>query len=79
MDPLEQLLAERACERLVIDFVHRLDLGRPASVAELFTADGWWEWRGAGGRAGGRAGGGAGARAGAGAGGGPGAARRGAR
>ncbi|WP_316776769.1 nuclear transport factor 2 family protein [Streptomyces sasae] len=44
MDPLEQLLAERACERLVIDFVHRLDLGRPASVAELFTADGWWEW-----------------------------------
>ncbi|MFJ9705845.1 nuclear transport factor 2 family protein [Streptomyces sp. NPDC101234] len=44
MDPLEQLLAERACERLVIDFVHRLDLGRPSSVAELFTADGWWEW-----------------------------------
>ncbi|WP_406435449.1 nuclear transport factor 2 family protein [Streptomyces sp. NBC_00631] len=44
MDPLERLLAERACERLVIDFVRRLDLGEPSSVAELFTADGWWEW-----------------------------------
>jgi len=44
MDPLEQLLAERACERLILDFVHRLDLGEPASVAELFTEDGVWEW-----------------------------------
>ncbi|MFF4355458.1 nuclear transport factor 2 family protein [Streptomyces sp. NPDC001604] len=44
MDPLQQLLAERACERLILDFVHRLDLGEPASVAELFTEDGWWEW-----------------------------------
>ncbi|MEU2338338.1 nuclear transport factor 2 family protein [Streptomyces sp. NPDC013172] len=44
MDPLERLLAERACERLVIDFVHRLDLGDPSSVAELFTEDGWWQW-----------------------------------
>ncbi|WP_425245155.1 nuclear transport factor 2 family protein [Streptomyces sp. NEAU-NA10] len=44
MNPLEQLLAERACERLVLDFVHRLDLGDPSSVAELFTQDGTWEW-----------------------------------
>jgi hypothetical protein len=44
MDLLQQLLAERACERLILDFVHRLDLGEPASVAELFTEDGWWEW-----------------------------------
>ncbi|ANS64884.1 hypothetical protein SLINC_2660 [Streptomyces lincolnensis] len=44
MDPLEQLLAERACERLIIDFTHRLDLGEPASVAELFTEDGVWQW-----------------------------------
>ncbi|MET9757640.1 nuclear transport factor 2 family protein [Streptomyces sp. NPDC006372] len=44
MDPFEQLLAERACERLIIDFVHRLDLGEPASVAELFTRDGVWRW-----------------------------------
>ncbi|MFD7999396.1 nuclear transport factor 2 family protein [Streptomyces mirabilis] len=49
MDPLEQpalerLLAERACERLVLDFVHRLDLGEPGSVADLFTEDGVWRW-----------------------------------
>ncbi|MFF4396549.1 nuclear transport factor 2 family protein [Streptomyces sp. NPDC001480] len=44
MDPLENLLAERACERVVHEFVHRLDLGEPASVAELFTEDGSWEW-----------------------------------
>lgn len=44
LDPVERLLAERACERLVIDFVHRLDLGEPSSVAELFTEDGRWEW-----------------------------------
>ena len=44
MDPLEHLLAERACERLILDFVHRLDLGEPSSVAELFTEDGVWQW-----------------------------------
>jgi hypothetical protein len=49
MDPLEQpalerLLAERACERLVLGFVHRLDLGEPSSVADLFTEDGVWRW-----------------------------------
>ncbi|MDX3246277.1 nuclear transport factor 2 family protein [Streptomyces sp. ME18-1-4] len=42
--PLERLLAERACERLVVDFVHRLDLGEPSTVAGLFTEDGRWEW-----------------------------------
>ncbi|MFF6986190.1 nuclear transport factor 2 family protein [Streptomyces sp. NPDC010273] len=44
LDPLAHLLAERACERVVLDFVRRLDLGEPSSVAELFTADGTWEW-----------------------------------
>lgn len=44
MDPMRRLLAERACERLIVDFVHRLDLGEPASVAGLFTEDGSWEW-----------------------------------
>jgi hypothetical protein len=44
MDPLDRLLAERACERLILDFVRRLDLGEPGSVAELFTEDGFWEW-----------------------------------
>ncbi|MGW1047815.1 nuclear transport factor 2 family protein [Streptomyces sp. NPDC002586] len=44
MAPLDRLLVERACERLIVGFVHRLDLGEPASVAELFTEDGVWEW-----------------------------------
>ncbi|MER6027957.1 nuclear transport factor 2 family protein [Streptomyces sp. NPDC001851] len=44
MDPLPGLVAQHACERLITDFVHRLDLGEPASVAELFTEDGSWEW-----------------------------------
>jgi SnoaL-like domain len=44
LDPLYRLIAERECERLIIDFVRRLDLGEPGSVAELFTPDGIWEW-----------------------------------
>ncbi|MFF4831474.1 nuclear transport factor 2 family protein [Streptomyces sp. NPDC001315] len=44
MDPMARLLTERACERLILDFVHRLDLGEPPSVAELFTEDGTWAW-----------------------------------
>ncbi|QWB28454.1 nuclear transport factor 2 family protein [Streptomyces sp. MG62] len=44
MAPIEHLLAERACERLILDFVHRLDLGDPSSVAELFTEEGVWQW-----------------------------------
>ncbi|SHM94826.1 nuclear transport factor 2 family protein [Streptomyces yunnanensis] len=42
--PIDRLLAERACERLILDFIHRLDLGDPSSVAELFTDDGVWQW-----------------------------------
>ncbi|MFF4584243.1 nuclear transport factor 2 family protein [Streptomyces sp. NPDC001388] len=44
MDPIAQLLAERACQRLLLDLVRRLDLGEPGSVAELFTEDGTWTW-----------------------------------
>lgn len=44
VSPVERMLAERACERIVVDFVHRLDLGEPGSVAELFTSDGVWYW-----------------------------------
>ncbi|MEU7179345.1 MULTISPECIES: nuclear transport factor 2 family protein [Streptomyces] len=44
LDPIARLLAERACERLINEFVRRLDLGDPGSVADLFTPDGVWEW-----------------------------------
>ncbi|KJS53513.1 nuclear transport factor 2 family protein [Streptomyces rubellomurinus] len=44
MPPIDRMLAERACERLIVDFAHRLDLGEPSSVAELFTPDGSWHW-----------------------------------
>ncbi|MFF9345760.1 nuclear transport factor 2 family protein [Streptomyces sp. NPDC014734] len=44
LDPMEHLLAERACERLIVEFVRRLDLGDPSGVADLFTPDGVWEW-----------------------------------
>ncbi|MGW3357326.1 nuclear transport factor 2 family protein [Streptomyces bungoensis] len=44
MDAMQRLIAERACERVILEFVHRLDLGEPASVAELFTEDGSWRW-----------------------------------
>ncbi|MFJ6988561.1 MULTISPECIES: nuclear transport factor 2 family protein [unclassified Streptomyces] len=44
MDPFEQLLAERACQRLLLDLVRRFDHGEPGSVAELFTEDGTWAW-----------------------------------
>jgi hypothetical protein len=52
LDPLARLLAERACERLLVEFVSRLDLGDPAEVAALFTEDGVWEWPAGGRRAG---------------------------
>ncbi len=41
---VERMPAERACERIIVDFIHRLDLGDPSSVAELFTPDGVWHW-----------------------------------
>jgi hypothetical protein len=43
-DPLANLLAERACERLLLEFIRTLDLGDPGDVADLFTPDGVWEW-----------------------------------
>ncbi|WP_230535968.1 nuclear transport factor 2 family protein [Streptomyces sp. OUCMDZ-3434] len=43
-DPVERMLAERECERLIVEFGRRLDLGDPADVAELCTEDAVWEW-----------------------------------
>ncbi|MFE5296087.1 nuclear transport factor 2 family protein [Streptomyces sp. NPDC056632] len=44
LDETDRWIAERACERLVVDFVHKLGLGEPGDVAELFTEDGYWDW-----------------------------------
>lgn len=44
LNPMDRLLAERACERLIVEFVHKLDLGDPGDVADLFTDTGFWEW-----------------------------------
>jgi SnoaL-like domain len=43
MDPLERLLAERACERLIVEYARRVDFGEAAGIADLFTPDGVWE------------------------------------
>ncbi|WP_149827902.1 nuclear transport factor 2 family protein [Streptomyces tailanensis] len=44
LDPIERLLAERACERVILELVRRLDLGEPSTVSDLFTPDGVWDW-----------------------------------
>jgi SnoaL-like protein len=44
LEPMERLLAEHACERLILELVRRLDLGEPSTVSDLFTPDGVWEW-----------------------------------
>jgi SnoaL-like domain len=43
MDELERLLAERACERLIIEYCRRVDFGNARLIADLFTEDGQWE------------------------------------
>ena len=43
MTEAEQLLIERACERLITAYSHLIDGGEAARVADLFTADGVWE------------------------------------
>jgi hypothetical protein len=46
MDDLARLVAERACERLVTEYVRRVDFGEAASLADLFVEDGVWEAEG---------------------------------
>jgi hypothetical protein len=43
MDDLERVLAERACERLIVDYCRLVDFGNAAGIAELFTQDGVWQ------------------------------------
>jgi hypothetical protein len=42
MDPIERLLAERECERLIYAYCHLIDHGSAAKVGDLFTEDGRW-------------------------------------
>lgn len=43
MDPdVARMLAERACERLIIEYARRVDFGEASRIAELFVADGVW-------------------------------------
>lgn len=43
MDDLERLFAERACERLIMEYARRVDFGNASGIADLFTEDGRWE------------------------------------
>jgi hypothetical protein len=43
VDELATLLAERACERLLIEYVRRVDFGEASRLADLFVEDGVWE------------------------------------
>lgn len=43
MNELNRLLAERACERLIVEYTQRVDFGRAAEIADLFCADGEWQ------------------------------------
>lgn len=46
MDDLRRMLAERACERLIMEYARRVDHGESSRIADLFTADGRWEGTG---------------------------------
>ena len=43
MEPLERLLIERECERLVHAYCHVIDHGDAARVGEMFADDGVWK------------------------------------
>jgi hypothetical protein len=43
VDPIERLLAERDCERLIYEYARRIDLGEADRIADLFVADAVWE------------------------------------
>ena len=43
MTGIEVAEIERACERLVVGYTHRVDFGAAESVAELFAPDAVWE------------------------------------
>lgn len=42
VDPLEMMLIERSCTRLVLDYARHVDSGHASRIADLFTIDGVW-------------------------------------
>jgi hypothetical protein len=46
MEALERVVAERACERLLYEYVRRVDFGHASTLADLFVTDGVWEAEG---------------------------------
>ena len=42
-DELDRMLAERACERLMVDYAWFIDSGVASRVADLFATNGRWE------------------------------------
>ena len=42
MDPMERLLIERECERLVTRYCHYVDHGEAERIADLFAKEGVW-------------------------------------
>lgn len=42
MDDFERMVAERACERLIVEYCRRVDFGDAGRIADLFTEDGIW-------------------------------------
>jgi hypothetical protein len=46
MEDLRRVVAERACERLLYEYVRRVDFGHASTLADLFTEDGIWEAEG---------------------------------
>jgi SnoaL-like domain len=42
VNELDRMLAERACERLIVEYCRLVDFGQAGRIADLFTADGTW-------------------------------------
>lgn len=42
MDDVERMIAERSCERLLVDYAQLVDFGNASGIADLFTEDAVW-------------------------------------
>ncbi|MEC7827038.1 MAG: nuclear transport factor 2 family protein [Actinomycetota bacterium] len=39
---LQELVDEKACEKLIAEYCHLVDFGNASAIADLFTVDGYW-------------------------------------